>query len=337
MKKLLAFGLILSLMLSFIVCGSTGAAAELNGSQTYPVTVTDQAGRSVTIEEEPQRLITAYYISSSLLIALDVDERIVGIENKPAKRAVYALSEPALLDLPQIGSAKELDIEAVMALEPDLLIVPMKLKNTVPTLEELGLTVLVVDPEDRQRLNGMIQLIGQAVNRNERAASLLDWSAAQQSFLTEALTDAETPAVYLAGNSSMLKTAGDAMYQADMIRLAGGSNVAGAIEDTYWAEINYEQLLTWDPEYIILAADADYTVEDVLADPNMADCKAVVNGHVYRFPNHAEAWDSPVPSSILGAVWLANILHPDKISDAECSARMNEFYETFYHFTYSEN
>ena len=46
------------------------------------------------------------------------------------------------------------------------------------------------------------------------------------------------------------------MYQADMIRLAGGTNVAGDIPDTYWAEIDYEQLLTWDPAYIILASNA---------------------------------------------------------------------------------
>ena len=350
MKKVLSLILILTMLLSFAACGQTGDIATTTPVTTeepvlqiteapgyYPITVTDQAGREVTIAQEPQRIITAYYITSSLLIALDLDDQIVGIENNPEKRAIYGLSSPELLTLPQIGTAKELDIEACAALEPDLLVLPMKLKNAVPPLEELGLTVLLVDPEDQQRLNGMIQLVGQATNRNDLAESLLAWIAQQQAFLADTLTDIDMPTVYLAGNSSMLKTAGDAMYQADMIRLAGGSNVAGAIEDTYWAEIDYEQLLAWDPEYIILAAEATYTVEDVLNDPNLADCKAVVSGNGYRLPNQAEAWDSPVPGSILGALWLSNILHPDKLSDAESTARMNEFYETFYHFTYSEN
>lgn len=343
MKKILSLILVLTMMLSLAACVQRDTASTPIGNQNtdpsnyYPITVTDQAGRTVTIEKEPQRLITAYYITSSLLIALDLDDRIVGIEKNPEKREIYGLSSPALLTLPQIGTAKELDVEACAALQPDLLILPMKLKNTVPTLEKLGLTVILVDPEDQQRLNGMIQLVGQATNRNELANSLLDWIAQQQKFLADTLTDIAMPTVYLSGNSSMLKTAGDAMYQADMIRLAGGANVAGAITDTYWAEIDYEQLLAWDPEYIILAAEATYTVEDVLTDPNLADCKAVVNGNVYRLPNKAEAWDSPVPGSILGALWLANILHPDKLSDAECTARINEFYETFYHFTYTEN
>ena len=78
------------------------------------------------------------------------------------------------------------------------------------------------------------------------------------------------------------------------------------------------------PVYFVIIAS--------VSEPN-----EVVSGNVYRLPNRAEAWDSPVPGSILGALWLANILHPQTISEAECTARMNEFYETFYHFTYTEN
>ena len=337
MKKLISLFLTLCMTLSLAACGQ-GGNPETNTPETtnYPITVTDQAGRTVTIEQEPQRIISAYYITSSLLIALDLDEKMVGIENKPNTRAIYGLSAPELLSLPQIGSGKELNIEAIVALEPDLLLLPIKLKNTVPTLEELGLTVLLVNPENQAQFNEMVQLIGQATNKPELAETLLDWISNQQADLTETLKDAEAPTVYLAGNSSMLSTAGNAMYQSDMIRLAGGVNVAAAIEDTYWAEIDYEQLLAWNPEYIVLAADASYEVEDVLNDPNLADCTAVVNGNVFRLPNQAEAWDSPVPSSILGSLWLANILHPDQLNDAECTARMNEFYETFYQFTYIE-
>ena len=41
----------------------------------YPVTVTDQAGREVVIEEEPQKLVSGYYISTSLMIALELDDK----------------------------------------------------------------------------------------------------------------------------------------------------------------------------------------------------------------------------------------------------------------------
>ncbi len=319
MKKILSLLLALAMLLSFTACGQSGETVNSSPESIvpetttsvnyYPITVTDQAGREVTIEEEPQRLISAYYITTSLLMALDLEDRMVGIENDPEKRAVYGLSAPDLLKLPTVGTAKELDLEMVASLEPDLLVLPMKLKNTVEALETLGFDVLLVDPEDQERLVGMIELVALAANKKEEAQQLLAFINEQQAFLETALDGVEQPSVYLAGNSSMLKTAGNAMYQANMIRLAGGINVANEIGDTYWAEIDYEQLLTWNPDYIILAAEATYTVEDVLADPNLADCTAVQNNNVYRLPNKAEAWDSPVPGSFLGALWLANILH----------------------------
>ncbi len=303
----------------------------------YPVTLTDQAGRAVTIAEEPEKLVSGYYISTSLLIALNLEEKIVGIEAKADKRAIYRLSAPELTRLPNVGSAKEFDLEGCAALEPDLVILPLKLRNAADTLEELGISVLLVNPENQDLLNEMIRLIGAATDTEARAEELLSHTAAQEERLGEKLEGAEAPKVYLAGNSSMLSTAGDAMYQSDLIRLAGGVNAAAEITDTYWVEISYEQLLAWNPEYIILASDAAYSAEDVLADPNLADCDAVLNGQVYQMPNRAEAWDSPVPGGILGAVWLAGILHPDLYPPAACDEVIDEYYETFYGFVYSEN
>ena len=126
------------------------------------------------------------------------------------------------------------------------------------------------------------------------------------------------------------------MYQNSLITNAGGANAAAGLTDDYWAEISYEQLLAWNPEYIILASDADYTVESVLQDANLAECAAVKNGNVYQLPNAIEAWDSPVPSSVLGSLWLASVLHPEAVTEADCSKRIDDFYETFYGFTYSE-
>ena len=327
MKRILALILTLALLLPTVA----GLA------ETYPLTVTDQAGREVTIENAPEKLVSGYYISTSLLIALGLDDQMVGIEAKANKRAIYRLSAPELIDLPSVGSAKEFDLEGCAALEPDLVILPLKLKNAAETLTSLGIDVLLVNPEDQELLNGMIDLIAAATGTTEEAQQLKAFTAAQEDALAEKLADAEKPTVYLAGNSSMLSTAGNTMYQSDMIRLAGGVNAAAEITDAYWVEISYEQLLAWDPEYIILASDASYTVEDVLADPNLAACKAVVSGHVFQLPNKAEAWDSPVPSGILGAVWLANVLHPDRFSQEACEALIDEYYETFYGFTYSAN
>ena len=74
-----------------------------------------------------------------------------------------------------------------------------------------------------------------------------------------------------------------------------------------------------------------------LGGVNLAGVAAVENGNVHRMPGDAEAWDSPVPGGILGAVWYFCVLHPEACPEAEGEAAIREFYETFYGFSYGEN
>lgn len=331
---------VMIMIFALAACGrantpESSSAHNTGSTSHYPVTVMDQAGRQVVIEKEPQRLLSSYYITSSLLIALDLDDKLVGVEDNAGLRPIYELSSPQILELPNIGTVKELDLEKCASLSPDLAILPMKLKNSVENLEQLGIPVIIVNPESQELLTEMIEVVGIATNTEDVSEQLIQFLADQETYLTKALADVDRPSVYLAGNSGLLSTAGDFMYQSDLIRLAGGKNAASDIEDTYWAEIDYEQLLTWNPEYIILASSAKYSVEDVLNDSVLADCDAIIKKNVFQIPCDAEAWDSPVPGSILGALWLANILHPDLVTDSDCANAMENYYETFYNFKYA--
>ncbi|MDO4187359.1 MAG: ABC transporter substrate-binding protein [Lachnospiraceae bacterium] len=309
---------------------------EESASISYPLTITDQAGREIVIEKEPETIVSGYYISSSLLIALELDDKLIGIEAKAGKRPIYKLAAKELIDLPSVGSAKEFDLEGCAALNADLVILPLKLKDAAATLDDLGIQTILVNPESEELLIEMIDIIAKATNTVDRAEELKTFITANKDMLNSKLEGVETKSVYLAGNSNVLSTAGNKMYQCSMIELAGGENVAKEIEDKYWVDTDYEQILTWNPDYIIIAAEAEYTVEDVLGDEALAACNAVENGNVYKLPSDAEAWDSPVPSGILGSVWLASTLHPDVISSDECKGIIEEFYETFYEFKYGE-
>lgn len=123
------------------------------------------------------------------------------------------------------------------------------------------------------------------------------------------------------------------MYQNTMIENANGTNAAASVEDTYWADVSYEQILDWNPDYIILASDAEYDVDSVLNDAALADCTAVKESHVYQLPHAVEAVDSPVPASFLGSVYLASVLHPEQVTEEYYHAAADEFYGSFYGFT----
>ena len=129
LKKLSALLLALALSVSTTACGnstaSTTTAAETSAAAgdemtvTYPVTITDHLGREVTIEKQPESFVSGYYISTSLLIALGLDDQLVGVEAKADKRNIYKLSAPELTELPSVGTAKEFDLEGCAALKPD--------------------------------------------------------------------------------------------------------------------------------------------------------------------------------------------------------------------------
>lgn len=309
--------------------GQPTSAAEENKA-AFPVTLTDHAGRTVTIESQPEKIVSGYYITTSLLIALGLKDKTVGIEAKAKSRPIYALSAPEFLDLPDVGSAKEFNLEACAALEPDLVIVPMKLKDSAQAMEELGLKVLLVNPEDEALLEETIDMVGQATGTREAAKKLIDYTQDTLKKLQDTLKDAGQPKVYLGGNSSFLSTAGASMYQNTLIVNGGGANAAAELEDTYWAEVSYEQILAWNPEVIVVVPGAQYTVEDVLKDPQLAEVTAVKEKAVYQMPASFEAWDSPVPSAVLGSLWMAAILHGDVYSFDTFKTDAADFYKTFY-------
>ena len=315
---------ILSMLLIVCLLAAGAAFAEAG----FPVTVTDAAGREVVIEDAPEKLVSGYYISTSVLIALGLEDQLVGIEAKAKSRPIYALAAPQLIDLPNVGTAKEFDLETCLSLEPDLVVLPLKLKDVADTLEEMGVDALLVNPEDLSLLKDTVALLSAATGAD--GSALLSCYDEKEAFLTDLLADAERPSVYLAGNSSYLNTAGEAMYQNTLIDLGGGANVAAEIEDNYWTEVSYERLLAWNPEVIVIAAEAEYMKDDLLADAQLQDVDAVKNGKVYALPSSIEAWDSPVPGAVLGSLWMANALHEDLYSWEQFASDAAEFYAEFY-------
>lgn len=356
MKKLFALLLAMLMVFSLAACGASDAEptaapteapateapteAPVTEAPVYPVTVTDMAGREVTIEAEPQKIVSGYYISSSACIALGLEERMVGIEAKAGQRPIYSAAAAELIELPNVGTAKEFDLETCLSTEPDLVILPMKQKDTAAALEELGVPALLVMPESHEQIIEMFTLIGTATNSMDAANELISYYEGELAEVEVlAANAAEAPVVYITGTSSYLTTAPGQMYQSSLITAAGGAAAGADIEGSSWVEISYEQLLSMNPDIIVVPTNSfangapDFAVEDLLADPQLSEVTAVKNGAVYQMTIGFEAWDSPAPSGILGVKWMLKTLHPDLYSNDDFVADVQAFYETFYGFT----
>ncbi len=354
MKRIVSLLLMLALVLSLTACATTPStptpstpteaiptepvettpAAPTEATPTEPaaVTLVDQAGREVVLKQPAEKIVSCYYITTYATMALGVSDRIIGLEKKADSRPIYHMAAPGLLELPNVGSLKEFNLEAAISLEPDLVLMPMKLKEHAETLTNLGIAVLVVNPETQEGLEQMLTLIAAACGVEEKADALLSYYDAQLDNAAALTAGLEKPSVYLASNSSYLETAPAGMYQSDLITLAGGTNVAADLEADYWTEVSYETILTMNPEVIIIPCGASYTREDVLGDAQLADTTAVKNGAVYQMPQKIEEWDSPIPSGILGVMWLTSVLHEDVYSFESFQKDAADYYQSFYGF-----
>lgn len=319
--------LLLAVMMAAVCCA---ALAD------YPVTLKDQTGREVTIEAQPERIVSGYYISTSACIALGLEDNMAAVEAKADKRNIYRLAAPQLIDMPNVGTAKAFDLEACLAAQPQLVILPKRLKDAAASLAEFGIPALLVSPESGELLDEMITLIGEASGTQERAAALIGFGAQQLAALAEKLAGAEPVSALMLGNSDYLSCAPGDMYQNTVLENAGAKNAAAELSGGDFAALSYEQLLSMNPQALIIPAEASYTAGDVLADAELAALDAVKLGAVYEMPRGFEAWDSPVPSGVLGAVWTAHVLHPDLVSREDYVSAAKAMYETFYGFTPDE-
>lgn len=345
-KRIAALALALSLALGCAACsGGAGSSASgsVSASGSAPaesasqaqdqIVLTDQAGREVVLEGPAQSIVSCYYISTYAAIALGAEDRVVGLEKKADTRPIYQMAAPELLEKPQVGTMKELDVEATAALEPELVIMPQALADYADTLAQLGIPVLVVNPESHEALVEMLQLMGTALGLEDRAEALASYYQEQLDRMAELTQDTEAPVVYMGSNSSFLATAPASMYQSTLIRQAGGVNAGDSLEGDYWTEVSYEDVLAMAPQVIVLPAGAEYTVQDVVEDPQLSALPAVQDGAVYQMPGGIEEWDSPVPSGILGTMWMTSVLHPDVYPFEEFTADAQDFYQTFYGFS----
>lgn len=150
-KRIAALALALSLALGCAACSggagssasgsvsaSGGAPAESASQAQGQIVLTDQAGREVVLEGPAQSIVSCYYISTYAAIALGAEDRVAGLEKKADTRPIYQMAAPELLEKPQVGTMKELDVEATAALEPELVIMPQALADYADTLTQLA-------------------------------------------------------------------------------------------------------------------------------------------------------------------------------------------------------
>ena len=81
---------------------------------------------------------------------------------------------------------------------------------------------------------------------------------------------------------------------------------------------------------------AEYSLDYIRNDAALSGLKAVAENELYTIPSEIEAWDYPQPSSILGLLWMAHILHPELVSKEDYLKEAQAFYKTYFGLAVTE-
>jgi iron complex transport system substrate-binding protein len=270
----------------------------------FPLTITDDLGNEVTIEAEPQRIVSMAPNHTEILYALGLGDKVVGVTE-------YCNSPPEAQEKPKVGGFSNIDLEQVVGLNPDLVLgTSIHAQSVGPALAERGLKVVLIDPETVEDVLEKIVLVGKVAGREETAIALADELRGRIEATMARVQKAEhKPRVYWE-LSNDLYTAGPGSFIEDLITRAGGINIAADTKEQ-WPQLNLEALILADPEVIVLA-DHPYgeTAEGVKARPGWADISAVKNDRIVEILDD-NLVSRPGPRMAEALEFVAKALHPE--------------------------
>lgn len=282
---------------------STADAGTADGTEAaetvYPVTVTGSDGTELTIEAEPEKIISLGPNITEILYA-------IGAEDKLKARTDYCDYPEGVSSIESIGSLQEPDLEKIISLEPDLVIASTHVSDDMKTqLEAAKIPMLYLYEE--HEISGvltMVTTLGSAVNKNTQAKAVTKEMQEKMSQAAEAVEGLEPVSVYyVVGFGETEYTAGGDTFINGILTAAGGKNIAADISG--W-EYSTESLLEADPEVILMA---DYNYDAFTTTEPYSQLSAVKNGKVYKLDTNM--LDRQCPRNADAVLEIAGLLHPE--------------------------
>lgn len=263
--------------------GAATAAATAPAAATYPMTVTDMAGRSVQLKQKPQRIVAISPTAAEMVYA--AGGTILGRSS-----SVKFPSEAAAAT--DIGSAYQPNPEKILSLKPDLIVgdsvIIKGAPNIVKLVEDIGAPVLFIGAESYQDVLNGLDLIGKALGGSDKTAQVKAGIEKARNDAKAALAGKTVSAVAMtADEKQQLYAAKETSYVGDIMKQAGLTNPAKDLPDTPpvpgYSLLAPEKLLQLNPDYIFAITPdprAPALAPTIARIPAFKDMKAVTTGHV---------------------------------------------------------
>jgi len=275
---------------------------------TFPLTIVDDLGREIEIGKLPQRIISLAPSNTEILFALGLEDKVVGVTQ-------YCNYPEAAKAKPRVAGYSTPDIEKVVSLEPELVIAEsIHEKTALPTLENVGLTVIVMSASSLDTVLRDITLVGQITGKSKAAAQLVDDLSGRIEAITaktEDLTPEERLRVLYVCWHDPIWTLGSETFIDDLIQKAGGANIF-ADDFKKSRVVSLEAVVDRNPQVIIVSSMGtmgNLVYNSIKTHPRLSAVEATVNGRVYLIDG--DLIERPGPRIADGLEQVAKFIHPE--------------------------
>ena len=322
MHKVAKIGLVASLFTALSLSAAESARS-----------ITDMQGVKVSVPEKVEKIAALWHANNEIILALGGMDKVVATTDQIKNNKWFALVYPKLKNLTAALNGKDLQIEELVKLAPDVIVVSNK--NYQDELIKNGFSAVNLIFRDYPDMEKSIYATAEVIG-TDKARAMADKLTKNiqdntkfATDRTKSIPDAKRPKVlHLLGGANLLKVDGTKTIINTWINLAGGKNAVS--KEGSMIELTAEEIVNANPDIIIVGGtDTDEQIKAIKENPAYSGSNAVKNGKVYGNPKGVFGWDRYGAESVLQILWAAKTIQPDLFKDLDMKAKTKEFYKEF--------
>ncbi|ELY62202.1 PGF-CTERM-anchored ABC transporter substrate-binding protein [Natronolimnohabitans innermongolicus] len=309
---LITVALAISLAAPFVgAAAAAGTGVEDGEAQCeYPLEITDATGEEVTIDEEPDSVVTLYPGDAQLAYSIGAEDNVVGM---PVGEYTDSLDAGDRTDISEDDGTTP-NAEEIVNLDPDVVLaanVAMSDEDLLETLEDAGITVVVLDTaESFEDVEENVRTTGEVTGECDGAEETIEWMNERLDVYEAALEGEDAPLAYYDSYDDG-STFGAETFQHDILTAAGLDNLAAEAGETGWVAMNPESVVAEDPEWIVYPDWSD----EPPSETNLQETSAYQEDTVVSVDDNAVS--QPAPDIVYVIESLVETVHPDVYEEME--------------------
>lgn len=240
-------------------------------SQVMALSMQDDRGRTVQLSQSPQRIVSLLPSLTEMVCELDQCQRLVGVDR-------YSTWPASVRQLPQVGGGLDPNIEAIVALRPDLVLAATSSRAT-DRLLALGIPVLALEPKTHADVRRVLDKIGTALGVTDAQRIWRHIDAAVSAAAQSLPPSTRQTRVYFEVNRGPYG-AGESSFIGETLTRLGVRNILPANLGPF-PKLNPEYIVRANPDVIMIG---ERNASDLMQRPGWSSIRAVREGRVCIFP-----------------------------------------------------